>query len=78
MQTNDYKLIELFVLDSNHSSVGKKISLGSFKNDIYKLCLEIIYLIYMYKKALVLNNLQRFIFHKTQPNQYFSLIKVFL
>ena len=30
---------------------------GSFKNVIYKMCLEIIYLIYMYKKDLALNNL---------------------
>ena len=29
-----------------------------FKNVIYKVCLEIIYLIYMYKKDLVLNNPQ--------------------
>ena len=31
--------------------------------------LEIIYLIYMYKKDLVLNNLQWLICHKTKPNQ---------
>ena len=31
---------------------------GLFKNIIYKMCLEIIYLIYMYKKDLALNNLQ--------------------
>ena len=30
----------------------------SFKNVIYKMCLEILYLIYMYKKDLALNNLQ--------------------
>ena len=28
----------------------EKMSSGSFKNVIYKMCLEIIYLIYMYKK----------------------------
>ena len=32
------------------------------------MCLEIIYLIYMYKEDLVLNNLQVLICHKTQPN----------
>ena len=45
------------------------MSLGSYKNVIYKMCLEIIYLIYMYKKDLELNNLQWFIYHKTKPNQ---------
>ena len=35
---------------------------GSFKNVIYKMCLEIIYLIYMYKKDLGVKNLQC---HKT-------------
>ena len=41
----------------NHLSVGKKMNSGSFKNLIYKMCLQIIYLIYMYEKDLVLNNL---------------------
>ena len=36
----------------------RKMSSGSFKTIIYKMCLEIIYLIYMYKKDLALNNLQ--------------------
>ena len=36
----------------------KKMSSGSFKNVIFKMCLEIIYLIYMYKKDLTLINLQ--------------------
>ena len=40
-----------------------------FKNVIYKICLGIIYPIYMYKKDLALNNLQWLICHKTQPNQ---------
>ena len=31
-----------------------------------------IYLIYMYKQDLALNNLQWFICHKTEPNQTFS------
>ena len=33
------------------------MSSGLFKNVIYKMFLEIIYLIYMYKKDLALNNL---------------------
>ena len=42
-----------------------------FKNDINKMCLEIIYiyLIYMYKEDLALINLQWLICHKTQPNK---------
>ena len=51
---------------------------GSFKNVINKICLEIIYLIYMYKKDLALNNLQRLICHKTKPNKIFSIIIVFI
>ena len=34
------------------------MSSGSFKNVIYKMCLEIIYPMYVYKKNLALNNLQ--------------------
>ena len=45
------------------------MSLGSFKNVINKMYLEIIYLIYMYKEDLTLNNLQWLICHKTQLNQ---------
>ena len=33
------------------------------------MCLEIIYLIYMYKKDLAQNDLQWLICHKTKPNQ---------
>ena len=33
------------------------MSSGSFKKVIYKMSLEILYLIYMYKKDLALNNL---------------------
>ena len=33
------------------------------------MCLEIIYLIYMYKKDLALNNLQWLIYHKNQQHQ---------
>ena len=49
--------------------VQKKMKSGLFQNIIYKMYLEIIYLIYMYKKDKVLNNLQWLICHKTQPNQ---------
>ena len=35
---------------------------GSFKNVIYKMCLQIIYLIHIYKQDLVSNNLQWLIF----------------
>ena len=45
------------------------MSSGSFKNVINKMCLEIIYLTYMYKDDLALNNLQWLICHKTKPNQ---------
>ena len=45
------------------------LSSGLFKDVIYKMCLEIIYLMCMYKKDLGLNNLQWWICHKTEPNQ---------
>ena len=45
------------------------MSLRSFKNVSYKMGLEIIYLIYMYKKDLALNDLQWSIYHKTKLNQ---------
>ena len=46
------------------------MSLGLFKNVIYKMCLEIIYLMYVCKKEdLALTNQQRLIYHKIQPNQ---------
>ena len=40
------------------------MSLGLFKNVIFKICL---YKLYMYKQDLALNNLQALICHKTQP-----------
>ena len=45
------------------------MSLDTFKNVVNKICLEIIYFIYVYKKDLALNNLQWLICHKTKPNQ---------
>ena len=46
------------------------MSSDSFEYVIHKLRLQITYnyvcLIYMYKENLALNNLQRFIYHKTQ------------
>ena len=44
---------------------------GSFKNVISKMCLQFIYLIYMYKEDLALNNLQWLICHKTKPKETF-------
>ena len=44
--------MKLFVFDGNKWSY-----LTVWKNVIYKMCLEIIYLIYMYRKDLILNNL---------------------
>ena len=44
------------------------MNLGSLKNIIYKMCFEIIYIIYMYKKDLVLNKLQWLVYHKTKLN----------
>ena len=46
-----------------------KKSSCSIKNVMYKMCLQIIYLIYMYKDDLALNSLQWLICHKTQPSQ---------
>ena len=44
----------------------QKMSSESFKNVINQMCLEIIYLIYMYKKDLALNNLQGLMCHKAK------------
>ena len=44
------------------------MSSGLFKTVINKICLQIIYLIYMYKEDLTFNNLQWLICHKTKPN----------
>ena len=49
-----------------HLAVYKKMS--SDKNVINQMSLEFIYLMYMYKKDLALNNLQWLVCHKTQPN----------
>ena len=46
------------------------MSLGSFKIVIYKMCLEIIFLIHMYKKDLGLNNLRWLIYHKINSISY--------
>ena len=52
----------------NYLTVCKKMSASSFKNIPYKNCLEIIYLIYIYRKSLALNNLQNWYAIKTKPN----------
>ena len=44
------------------------MSSGLFNNVINKICLEIIYLIDIYKKNLASNNLQGLICRKTKPN----------
>ena len=49
------------------------MSSGSFQNVICKMNLEIIYLIYIYKKDFALNDLQWLICHKTKVNQAKSL-----
>ena len=66
-------VVKLLVLHSstwNHLTVYKKMSSGSFKNVIYKMCLQFIYLIYMYKQYLALNNFQGLICHKTKLNKF--------
>ena len=45
------------------------MSSGSFKNVIYRMWVEIIYLIYMYKKDWAFDNLQWLICHKTKSNE---------
>ena len=47
----------------------KKISSGSFNSVIYKIYLEIIYLIHMCQKDYALNNLQGLIYQTIKPNQ---------
>ena len=44
------------------------MSSDTFKNLIYNMCLEIIYLEYVYEKDLALNDLQWLICHKTKSN----------
>ena len=50
------------------------MSTGSFPSVIYKMYLEIIYSLYVYKKYLALNNLQWLIFYKNKPNQIIYLL----
>ena len=45
------------------------MSSGSYKNVIDKICIQIIYLVYLYKQDLALNSLQGLIYYKTKPNQ---------
>ena len=53
------------------------MSSGSLKNVINKMCLEIIYLLYMYRKFLALNNLQWLICQKTRASKViFHLYKI--
>ena len=55
-------------MKQKHLTVYKKWAQARLKM-LLNMCLEIIYLIYTYKKNLALNNLQWFICHKTKPNQ---------
>ena len=50
-------IVSLYPWSLPYLTVWIKKSSGSFKNIIYKMCLEIIYLIHIYKKDLALNNL---------------------
>ena len=53
----------------NHLTVCKLMSSETFKNNVTNKLPNHIYVIYMYKKALALNNPRAFICRKTQPNQ---------
>ena len=72
--------MQLFIIDRNEGNYltvcKKKMSLGLFKNVIYRMYLKIIDLIYMYKNDLALNNLQWLICHKTKPNQTIFITSV--
>ena len=56
-QITHVKLLLLRSDTYNHLTVCKQMSFCSFKNNIYKMYLLIIYLIYLYKQDLALNNL---------------------
>ena len=61
--------IRLKYMCAKEKKKKKKTKLGSFKNVINNMCLDIIYLIFMYKKDLVLNNQQWLICHEIKLNQ---------
>ena len=46
-----------------------KVRVDTDLKDVSKMCLQIIYLIYMFKEDLALSNLQYWICHKTKPNR---------
>ena len=55
----------------NHlTEFEKKMSSGLFKNVINKKCVEILYLIYMNKKDIALNNLQWYTIKPSQTKSY--------
>ena len=68
MINSEYNYSHLIEVSESIKPRGGKMSSSSFKNVIYKMCLEIIYLIFMNKKDLALNNLYWLICHKTKPN----------
>ena len=61
--------------DDDNDDDAQKMSSGSFKNIINKMCLEIIDVIYMYREDLALNNLQGLRYHKPkQANWVYHLL----
>ena len=51
VQTNDYCQIETVIYEYlNHLTVCQKMIPDSFKNVFNKMCLQIIYLIYLYEQ----------------------------
>ena len=53
----------------------KETNSGLFQKVIHKISLEIVYLIYTYKKDLALNDDQWLICYKTNPNQRSLAVK---
>ena len=62
------RIIRILLKQVKLNNFVKKMISGSFKNVFNKMCLEIIYLIYMYKEDLALNDLQWLICHETKAN----------
>ena len=64
----DVELQQLHNNTWNNLTVCKKLAQNRLKY-YQKMCLQIIYIIYMYKQDLALNNWQWLIFHKIKQNQ---------
>ena len=69
VKLNKLCAIKWLMLNCDWYMVKKKSS-GLFKNVIYKMCLQTIYIYptYMYKQNLALNNQHWLMCHKTKPN----------